>query len=88
MDQYIEDARVREVMDRYFLDKDETTPENTRRNYAPKQAEWGVSKSTALNIAVPLLMKVTEVVRQTVASYTCSLGPADADLANWQAAAW
>ena len=36
MDQYIEDARVREVMDRYFLDKDETTPENTRRNYAPK----------------------------------------------------
>lgn len=42
MDQYIEDARVREVMDRYFLDKDETTPENTRRNYAPKQAEWRV----------------------------------------------
>jgi hypothetical protein len=42
MDQYIEDARVREVMDRYFLDKDRTTPENMRRNYALKQAEWQV----------------------------------------------
>lgn len=42
MDQYIEDARVREVMDRYFLDKDETTPENTGKNYGPKQAEWRV----------------------------------------------
>lgn len=42
MDQYIDDARVREVMDRYFLDKDETTPENTGKNYGPKQAEWRV----------------------------------------------
>lgn len=38
----IEDPRVRAAMDYYLLDLEGTTPKNTVKNYAPKQAEWKV----------------------------------------------
>jgi hypothetical protein len=38
-------TKVSAVVDRYLLDDQEVTPQNTRKAYGPKQAEWMVSQS-------------------------------------------
>jgi len=38
-------TKVSAVVERYLLDNQDVTPENTRKAYEPKQAEWMVSQA-------------------------------------------
>lgn len=40
------DTKVSAVVERYLLDDQDVTPENTGKAYRPKQAEWMVSPVT------------------------------------------
>jgi hypothetical protein len=40
------DMKVSAVVERYLLDNRDVTPKNTLKAYAPKQAEWMVSRSS------------------------------------------
>jgi hypothetical protein len=46
-------------MEYYLLDLDGTTPKNTVKNYAPKQAEWKVK----LSPAVPSVLRADAICR-------------------------
>jgi hypothetical protein len=55
----IGDPRVRAAMEYYLLDLEGTTPKNTVKNYAPKQAEWKVK----LSPAVPSVLRADAICR-------------------------